>query len=286
MPVSYSIFLKTGVMPVSDHYYEPMMNPYKHLSYPLTKDRNLPGINLNAEAQLSFLEKFNYNKELSAIPLEGKGLPEFSFYYNNGSFLSGDAEIYYNIIRYNKPRRIYEIGSGNSTLIAQLAIKANKTENPSYSCEHVCVEPYEWATLEKLNIKVIRDRVEKLEPSFFTGLEENDILFIDSSHVIRPQGDVLFEYLELLPQLQKGVLVHIHDIFTPKDYPEEWIYNRRIFWNEQYLLEAYLSGSSNYEIVLAVNYLKHHYFEKIAAKCPVLGQQPDREPGSFWMRRK
>ena len=286
MPISYSIFLKTGVMPVSDHYYEPMMNPYKHLSSPLTKDRNLPGVDLNVAGQLNLLEKFNYNEELKAFPIERKGADDFSFCYNNGSFCSGDAEVYYNIIRYKKPRRIYEIGSGNSTLVAQLAIKANAAENSTYACDHICVEPYEWPALEKLDVKVIRQRVEKLEPSFFMTLNSNDILFIDSSHVIRPQGDVLFEFLELLPQLKAGVIVHIHDIFTPKDYPEEWIYNRRIFWNEQYLLEAYLSGNSPYEIMIAMNYLKHHHFEKVAAKCPVLAVQPEREPGSFWMVKK
>ncbi|WP_369410476.1 class I SAM-dependent methyltransferase [Pontibacter qinzhouensis] len=60
----------------------------------------------------------------------------------------------------------------------------------------------------------------------FQQLEANDILFIDSSHIIRPQGDVLFEYLEVLPTLKSGVIVHVHDIFTPKDYLNEWVYNR------------------------------------------------------------
>jgi len=74
-------------------------------------------------------------------------------------------------------------------------------------------------------------------------------LFIDSSHIIRPQGDVLFEYLEILPILNAGVFVHIHDIFTPKDYLSEWILDGKVFWNEQYLLEAFLSFNTCFKIM-------------------------------------
>ena len=90
-------------------------------------------------------------------------------------------------------------------------------------------------------IEVLRQRVEQMDKQLFLELEENDILFIDSSHMIRPQGDVLCEYLEILPTLRPGVLVHIHDIFTPRDYPDEWLIDEVKLWNEQYLLEAFLS---------------------------------------------
>ena len=85
----------------------------------------------------------------------------------------------------------------------------------------------------------------KSKGCFFAKDKKNDILFIDSSHIIRPQGDVLFEYLEILPILNPGVVVHIHDIFSPKDYLDNWIINDHLFWNEQYLLEAFLSFNNN-----------------------------------------
>ena len=94
-------------------------------------------------------------------------------------------------------------------------------------------------TLEKIGVTVIRQKVEGLGKAVFAELEKGDILFIDSSHIIRPQGDVLFEYLESLPSLNRGVIVHIHDIFSPKDYLKEWVTNEVRFWNEQYLLEAF-----------------------------------------------
>ena len=118
-------------------------------------------------------------------------------------------------------------------------------ENENYSCEHVCIEPYEIEWLEKLNVKVIRELVENTDTTVFSTLDKNDILFIDSSHIIRPQGDVLFEYLEILPVLKSGVFVHIHDIFTPEDYPDDWV-NNASFWNEQYLLEAFLSFNNEF----------------------------------------
>ena len=116
-------------------------------------------------------------------------------------------------------------------------------------------------------------------------MRENDILFIDSSHIIRPQGDVLFEIQHILPELNPGVLIHVHDIFTPKDYLSEWVFNDRRLWNEQYLLESFLSCNSQFEIIGALNYLKHHHWDLLASKLPVLKKESHREPGSFWIRK-
>ena len=101
--------------------------------------------------------------------------------------------------------------------------------------------------------------------------------------MIRPQGDVLYEVLEILPSLKSGVLVHVHDIFSPWDYPKSWIVDEVRFWNEQYLLEAFLSGSTNWEIVGALNFLTRNHFDAIHRACPFLTR--DRNPGSFWIQR-
>jgi hypothetical protein len=184
------------------------------------------------------------------------------------------------------PRRLIEIGSGQSTLLARHAIEANRRDNPESTCEHICIEPYEAEWLEELNVKVIREPVELVDKELFRSLTADDILFIDSSHMIRPQGDVLFEYLEILPILNPGVLIHIHDIFSPKDYPEYWISQKARFWNEQYLLEAFLSFNDRFKVIGAVNFLKHHYPDELASCCPILAEQmASREPGSFWIRR-
>lgn len=278
--ISKTIFLKIGIFPIIDHYYEPLFNP-KRLKHSYGKDRQLNGIDFNLQEQLSLLKKFNYNTELKEIA--NMQASELTYSFSKGPFLSGDAEYLYNIIRLLKPKRIIEIGSGHSTLIVQHAIIKNLKENNTYQCEHVCIEPFENLWLEKLPVKVIRSLVEDVDENFFKQLNENDILFIDSSHIIRPQGDVLFEYLQILPILNKGVIVHIHDIFTPKDYLNEWITNGTLFWNEQYLLESFLSLNNSYNIIGALNYLKHNYYNELAEKCPMLTK--DREPGSFWIKR-
>ena len=276
------VLMKAGLYPLLDTYYNPMVNPKKHLYKSLREDRLLPGINFNIDEQIALCKQFNYNKELLKFPLEKN--KEAEFHYNNGSFNSGDAEYFYNTIRYFKPKQIIEIGSGSSTLMAINAIKANRKEDTNYQCKHLCIEPYEQPFLETLNVELIRKRVELLDHSTFAELNENDILFIDSSHIIRPQGDVLFEYLEILPQLSSGVIVHIHDIFTPKDYLNEWVYNH-VLWNEQYLLEAFISLNKEYKIIGALNYLSHNHKKVLEDVCPILASQDNREPGSFWIQK-
>lgn len=135
------------------------------------------------------------------------------YHIDNPSFVSGVAEYFYQLLRLIKPKRLFEIGSGNSGPIAIKAIRRDNREDPGRRCKHICVEPYEALWLESAGVTVVRQGVENLDIQFFAELEENGILFIDSSHIIRPQGDVLFEYLELLPTLKKEVIVHVHDVF-------------------------------------------------------------------------
>ncbi len=280
LPLCKSALMNVGVFPICNHYYEPQFdnrNPKPDFS----KDRNLPGIDWNVSDQLENLKRFTFYQEIVDIPQERTKLTEFNL--NNGTFESGDAEYWYQIIRTIKPKRIFEIGSGNSTLMAIKAINRNSKDDPKYKCEHVCIEPYEMDWLEETGVSVIRRKVEDVELSFFLKLQENDILFIDSSHIIRPQGDVLFEYLELLPSLNKGVIVHVHDIFSPKNYRKEWVLDEVRFWNEQYLLEAFLSHNSSWKIVGALNYLYHSHYEQLKFVAPSLTR--GREPGSFYLQK-
>jgi predicted O-methyltransferase YrrM len=283
MRLSRKIFRIVGVLPIRDHYYEPLFNP-KHLRYSLRKDRILPGINFNIKEQLEILSKFKYNEELGRFPQEKTN--KLEFYYHNGSFGPPDAQYLYNTIRFFKPKKMIEIGSGCSTLMAENAICANKREEQNYNCEHICIEPYSFSWLENLNVRLIRKRAEEVDIEIFKELDNSDILFIDSSHIIRPQGDVLFEYLEILPILKSGVLVYIHDIFTPKDYLNKWILDEIKLWNEQYLLEAFLTFNTEYKVIAALNYLKHNYFSEISRACPMLIAEPDEEPCSFCIVRK
>ena len=281
MQLSKRIFSTVGVFPIIDHYYEPMFKP-SLLTKSLREDRHLPGVNLNVQEQLDILQRFDFNDELKRFPIHKR--EEVGFYYHNGFFESGDAEYLYNMVRLYKPSRVLEVGSGFSTLIVQEAIKKNLEIEPDQNCEHVCIEPYENEWLDNLGLTVIRQPVQNVSTNLFRRLGENDILFIDSSHVIRPQGDVLFEYLEIFALLNPGVLVHVHDIFTPKDYPDEWVLNAVRLWNEQYLLEAFLTFNNRFKVIGALNFLAHNYPTHLSAKCPIYEMESShREPGSFWM---
>ena len=278
LPITKSILFKIGVFPVNDHYYEPLFNG-QYLRKPLSEDRNLPGIDFNIEEQLAILDQLNFSEELSMV--SENYVDEITYNFMNGAFEHGDGEFLYNIIRYNKPAIVIEIGSGHSTKMAQLAIKQNKIENAGYNCKHICIEPYEMPWLEKLDVEVLRKRVEDIDTAYFKQLGNNDILFIDSSHVIRPQGDVLYEYLEILPILNSGVTVHVHDIFSPKDYLHQWIVEEVRLWNEQYLLEAFLSLNNEWKIIGAVNYLFHNHNQIFKNKFPRI--TANIQPGSFYM---
>jgi predicted O-methyltransferase YrrM len=281
LTISKKILNFTGIFPLTDNYYEPQFN-FNKIKKKLSDNRNLPGIKFNLNKQLKNLSYLTYANELIQLNLEKKS-HNYEFKIQNKFFEHGDAEIYYQIIRYFKPKKILEVGSGYSTLIALEAIKKNQETNQVY-CDITCVEPYENNWLNKLNIKILRKRIEEIKEDYYLSLKSGDILFIDSSHIIRPQGDVLKIYLEILPNLNKGVMVHIHDIYTPKNYLEKIIVKENKFWNEQYLVEALMTNKNKYEIYLLLNYLKNNSFKKLKDACPYL--QHDSEPSSLYLKIK
>lgn len=274
------IFLKLGMFPIVDHYYEPLFDYRKVLS---NHDKIGSSISLDSKKQLFFLKQLNYADELVMIPDHSDSATEY--YYVNGSFGSGDADLYYSIVRQIKPNKILEVGSGFSTRVALKAVQRNKEMNADYCCSITCIEPYEMPWLEKLDVKLIRKKVEEIDLTNFNHLDENDILFIDSSHMIRPGGDVLFLILRILPKLKRGVLIHFHDIFTPAEYPIGWLKDEFRMWNEQYLLEAFLLNNNSFEVVAALNFLNKNYRNEVANLFPVLAKEVEREPGSFWIRK-
>ncbi|MGB7442588.1 MAG: class I SAM-dependent methyltransferase [Coleofasciculaceae cyanobacterium] len=283
LPLSYKIWDYFGVIPMRYHYYQPVFNVHKLPDETWTEAKTMHGIDLNPQDQLALLQKFNYTSELENIPLDQPS-ESLDFFYNNPSFCSGDAEILYSMIRHFKPKNFIEIGSGFSTMMAKKALDKNRQEGKP--AKHLSIEPYEIPWLEQLHLdKVVREKVEDTDSLVFKELEENDILFIDSSHVVRTGGDVVTEYLNILPNLRKGVLVHIHDIFLPYDYPREWIQKYRYFWTEQYILQAFLSYNSSFKVLLALNYLSFNYRDELAKACPIYASQEGRMLGSFWIQR-
>jgi len=280
LPATRRTLLRVGIFPLRNHYYDPQFD-HRVSRQPLTAERPLPGIDWNIDNQLQQLAAFIFAGELTDLPHKPTGTLEF--HLDNDAFVAGDAEYWYQLLRATKPRRIFEIGSGHSTRMAIRALARNRAEDTGYHCRHVCIEPYEMPWLEQTGVEVVRNNVETLDVAFFSELEAGDILFIDSSHIIRPQGDVLFEYLEILPTLRPGVIVHVHDIFSPRNYLESWLLEGVKFWNEQYLLEAFLTHNNNWKIIGALNWLHHNHFDALKRVAPNL--LPESEPGSFYLQR-
>ena len=249
------------------HYYEPLPDFRSITCEQITQRRAYPGIDFRWEEQLALVNELaTYHDELRQL----------DFDFNNGFFSGFDAAAYYELIRHLQPQRIIEIGGGYSTQIAAKALAANGKG------KLVCVEPYP----ERLNgsgrsVELIQKRVEELNVDFFATLGANDILFIDSSHTVKFRSDVCFEFLEILPRLARNVWVHVHDIFFPHDYPAEWLINRRLALNEQYLLEAFLSFNKTFAPQLANYWLCLEHGEAAARVWP----EADNRASSFWMKR-
>ena len=249
------------------HYYEPLPDFRSITNEQITRRRTYPGIDFRSEEQLALVDELaKYRDELR----------ELDFDFNNGYFSGLDAAVYYALIRHLQPQRIIEIGGGYSTQIAAKALAANRKG------KLVCVEPYpERLNGSEPNVELIQKRVEELSVDFFSSLEANDILFIDSSHTVKFRSDVCFEFLEILPRLAPEVWVHVHDIFFPHDYPAEWLINRRLALNEQYLLEAFLSFNKTFAPQLANYWLCLEHGEAAARLWP----KADNPASSFWMKR-
>ncbi|MBS4001359.1 MAG: class I SAM-dependent methyltransferase [Desulfobulbaceae bacterium] len=284
MPVSRFIFRKVGVVPVTNHYYEPLPNVLELKSLDIPELN--PSITMNMHSILDYIRDLKYKDEISQIDFESllnDARPErFQF------FLPQEAELYYLMIRNLKPQTVLEVGSGFSSKVAHIAIQKNKEEQSNYSGKLICIEPYENEWLEKMGIEVIREKIENCNPTLFYELNANDILFIDSSHQIKPEGDVLYEYHRVIPALNSGVYVQIHDIFYPRNYPQKWLVDAHSFWNEQYLLESFLMFNEKYEILLPQNHLMRDYSQDMLKllTTPNLYSEFNQSACSFWFKRK
>jgi hypothetical protein len=246
------------------HYYEPLPDFRAITVEQIQRRRNYSAIDFRWDDQLRSLRELEpYAAELTETEV------------TNDYFSGFDAIVYYSLIRHLKPRRIIEIGGGYSTRIAGKALAANQSGSIT------CIEPYPEERLNgsKFSVDLITKCVEEIDVSFFSCLEANDILFIDSSHTVKFGSDVCYEFLEILPELKPGVWVHVHDIFFPHDYPAEWLLKRRQAWNEQYLLEAFLSFNTAFSPQLANHWLCFDYIEAAARLCT------NPAGSSFWMKR-
>jgi hypothetical protein len=228
-----------------------------------------------------------YGREFDEIasrkPRKPRRGPERFEFGGGAPYSTVEAELLYGLIRTRKPKRIVEVGCGHTTFLIAEAIAAEGQAgyHPVYSC----IEPFRPAYLSNPP-KEVSDFIEKplqdIDLSFFSTLEAGDILFIDSSHVVKYGSDTVYELLELLSSLADGVLVHFHDIFLPYDYPTDWLQKGRFFWSEQYMLNALLNGQEKFRTIFPLHQIYRQRREELEKIFPLLSDG-DHRPAAYWL---
>lgn len=200
--------------------------------------------------------------------------------WNNGHLPGLDIIAIYSLLDIIKPKKYIEVGSGNSTKVAYKSIKENKLNT-----EITSIDPFPRANIDHLANTVIRKPFETVDFSFIFDLQENDILFIDNSHRSLPNSDVTLFFLEVLPKLKKGVIVHIHDIYIPYDYPK---FMTERFYSEQYLLACYLLANKDKFKIIMPNFFVSEDPQLNKILNPVWEHASlagvEKHGGSFWMQ--
>lgn len=242
--------------------------------------KEVAGINLNEQAQLSLLKSFK--KSYDEIPFSFERNSQ-RYYYENSYFSYADAIILHCLIRHVNPSNIIEVGSGFSSCVM---LDTNELFfNDSISCTFI--EPFPvrlYSLLRKEDVnknKILAQKVQDIGIDYFNCLNSGDILFIDSSHVSKVGSDVNYIFFDILPVLNKGVYIHIHDILFPFEYPKEDIYSGKSF-NESYLLRSFLQFNDAFEIIYFNSFMAEFHSNFIKEVMPLCLK---RTGGSIWLRK-
>lgn len=242
---------------------------------------NVAGINLNTETQLNLLESFiDYYKEQPFTRFKSWNN---RYYFENDYYLYTDALFLYSMIRHLKPSKIIEIGSGFSSAVT---LDTNEQFfNNNIKCTFI--EPYPDRLQSILkendykNTEIMPCKLQDVDLSVFKELKENDILFIDSTHVSKTFSDVNKILFDILPNLNKGVYIHFHDIFYPFEYIKNWLLENRA-WNESYLLRAFLQYNNSFEIQLFSDYLAKAHKDILFKNMPLCANNTG---GNLWIKK-
>uniref|UniRef100_A0A7V4E601 Class I SAM-dependent methyltransferase n=1 Tax=candidate division WOR-3 bacterium TaxID=2052148 RepID=A0A7V4E601_UNCW3 len=242
------------------------------------QDEEVLGFDLNVSVQLEHLrviEKFVKEFDFPTNPVKHR------FYLNNGFFEGLDAFAYFSFILHYKPKKVIEIGCGFSSLLLMEVNKKFFNNNIDIKL----IEPYPSKDLVEglrvfKNAELLQVPVQDLDFSIFEELNENDILFIDSTHVAKVGSDVNYIFFEILPRLNYGVLIHFHDIFLPDEYPKKWVFEENRAWNEMYILRAFLMYNNCFKTLFSSYYVSTRFPEMVIR----LFNKPTGG-GSYWLKK-
>ncbi len=250
------------------HFYSPVVNVEEVQS----QDARIFGrhppkcIDLDAAGQIALLETLS--RHFAAMPFSDRARPPLRYYYDNTSYGFGDACIYWSMIGHLRPTRIIEVGSGFTSALALDAI-----EHFGLSTRCTFIDPNPELLLKvaapiQARHSVVAELVQNTDPALVEQLGPDDLLFIDSSHVVKTGSDVHFEVLELLPRLKPGVMVHFHDTFYPFEYPRPWVIEDNYSWNELYFLQSFLMYNAAFKVVYFNDFVGREHADRIRALLP------------------
>jgi predicted O-methyltransferase YrrM len=215
----------------------------------------LPGLFNAAEMKAHLNALIPHSAEFEPPQLGDEATCE-TYFWGNSQFIASDAMAYYAHVRQAKPKRVVEVGSGFSSLIALQALQRNGFG------ELICIEPYPRPFIVKLaeqgKLRLIRKPVQTIAAQEFDALlGDGDILFIDSTHTVKSGSDCMHLYLRVLPQLSRQLLIHVHDVFLPFGMPKHWAITHHIHWTEQHLLLALTIGNPRFKWLFGSAYHEH-----------------------------
>ena len=280
----FKLLRKLSILP--GHFYSPVVMPGELKGYEneiFNFNKSLDGIELNENKQMELLNAIK--SFYSELPFTYDKVPERRYYYNNDYFSYNSAIELFGIIRHYKPNRIIEIGSGFSS---SLMLDTNDLfMNGSMACTFIDPYPERLISLlnerDKIRHHIYAKKIQDIDLNIFSELKENDILFIDSSHVSKTGSDLNKIIFEILPVLSKGVIIHFHDVFYPFEYPANWVLSPGGFgWNENYILRAFLMYNSNFEILLFNSYMETKFKEWFEHNMPDCLK---RQGGSLFLKK-
>jgi hypothetical protein len=280
--VARRVAAKVGYDLVPRDVYSPAPEIPPERSEVWTRPSAVTGVDLDPDRDLGFLREELAPYLVEFADVLRTGIPG-GFTLWNGYYQSGDAEVLYAMVRHLKPRRIIEIGSGYSTLVTAAACVRNAAEGAPVA--FTAVDPTPRTAPAVLGVtRFDPTPAERLPLDVFLELDDGDVLFVDSSHVVKLGGEVNRLVLDVLPGLGPGVVVHFHDVFWPYEYPRAW-YERGTYATEQYVLQAFLAGNRDYRIVFAAHALARARRTELEELVPSLRERPDHAPAALWLRR-
>lgn len=261
-----------------DYPYQPRRRPWS-----ASRSKVFDIISAGEQRYSSLLERISaFNPHFERISVHGNDKGNLSPKWLNGWFPGVDAISLYGLLALKNPRSYVEVGSGNSTMFARQAIKDHGLRTSIIS-----IDPYPRSDIDSICDQVIRHPCEEVPADFFDSLSSDDILFVDNSHRSFPNSDVTVFFSEILPYLPSKMIYGLHDIFLPWDYPDEW---KDRYYNEQYLLAAYLTGGADGdEVVLPNTYLSYFAPHLLKPLDETLNNPNlvgiEKTGGAFWMQR-